>query len=67
MVKNRKRRIKKATYAEKLDSEFTPYLLVRKVPDIEKAIFFKNFKTMAFCQSSLRDRFFFLLTHQGKR
>jgi hypothetical protein len=65
MVKNRKKRIKKAIFAEKLDSEFTPYLLVQKVPGIEKALFFKNCKTMAFSQASLRDRFFFLMTHQG--
>ena len=65
LVKRRKKAIKKATFSENLDSELTPYLLVHKVPDIEKALFFKNHTTMAYSQASLRDRFFFLLSHQG--
>jgi hypothetical protein len=64
-VKMRKRRVAKENYAEKIDSEFAPFLLVRSVPLIEEKLFDRNAFAPSYSMASLRDRYCFLMSHCG--
>jgi hypothetical protein len=64
-VKTRKVTVHRMNFEEKLQSEFLPYLLVEKVPLIEKELFGRHAFSRKFCQGALRDRFCFLMTNGG--
>jgi hypothetical protein len=57
VVKNRKKRIAKANYEEKLNAEFMPFTLVAEVPAMERELFYHNSHSKKLCISSLRDRY----------
>ena len=65
LVTNRRHRIKKARYDEKLDGEFAPYAGVDEVPSIEEAIFKRGMDSTRGCFAALRNRFVFLLSFSG--
>ena len=64
-VKTRRKTIAKLNFEEKLQSEFLPYLLVDKVPIIQKELFLRNAFALKFFQGALRDRFCFLISNGG--
>ena len=60
MVKEQKERIRRANYAEKLDKDFTPFISMSQVDDIENA-FWEHGKTSARESfPGIRNRFVFL-------
>jgi hypothetical protein len=65
VVKKRKKKIEKENFEEKLESEFSPYMLVKDIPRIELNLFDNNKTSSFYCQGSLRDRFCFLMTFCG--
>jgi hypothetical protein len=63
LVKLRKPRVDKATYVEKITTEFSPFLIVEAIPKIEKKLWERNSdKSAAHAMVGLRDRFTFLTT-----
>jgi hypothetical protein len=67
MVKKRKQRLHAANYKEKIESEFSPYLLAHEVPRIERALFFHNSQaqTARMSIAATRDRYMLLQTIYG--
>jgi len=64
-VKTRKVTVQRQNFEEKLQSEFLPYLLVDKIPQIEQELFKRNAFSRKFCQGALRDRLCFLMSNGG--
>jgi hypothetical protein len=64
LVKERKRRIKRKIYAEKIDKEFTPFTSMAQVGNIETA-FWDHGKTIRESVPSLRNRYIFLQCYSG--
>ena len=64
LVKERKRRIKRKNYAEKVDGEFTPFTSMAQVGNIESA-FWDHGKTVRESVPSLRNRYIFLQCYSG--
>jgi hypothetical protein len=64
LVKERRRRIKRKLYEEKLDHEFTPFTSMAQVGNIERA-FWDHGKTVRQSLPSLRNRCIFLLCYSG--
>jgi hypothetical protein len=63
IVKGRKARIDKAAHAERITTEFSPYLIVEAIPKIEKKLWERNSESSdAHAMVGLRDRFTFLVT-----
>jgi hypothetical protein len=62
-VKDRKARVNKATHAERITADFSPYLVVEAIPKIEKKLWERNSDSSdAHAMVGLRDRFTFLMT-----
>lgn len=55
-------RLARRGFQEKLKSGLSPYLLVEKIPTIEKWLWEHNSESTIFSLSSIRDRFVFLLS-----
>jgi hypothetical protein len=64
LVKERKRRIKRKTYAEKVDGEFAPFTSMAQVGNIEAA-FWDHGKTARASVPGLRNRYIFLQCYSG--
>jgi hypothetical protein len=64
LVKERKRHIKRKTYAEKIDAEFTPFTSMSQVGNIENG-FWNHGKTVRESVPSLRNRYIFLMCYSG--
>jgi hypothetical protein len=64
LVKDRKRRIKRATCAEKVDGEIAPFTSLNQVGNIEQA-FWEHGKTVRESVPSLRNRYIFLQCYSG--
>jgi hypothetical protein len=64
LVKERRRRIKRKLYAEKVDHEFTPFTSMAQVGNIEQA-FWDHGKTVRESLPGLRNRCIFLLCYSG--
>jgi hypothetical protein len=64
LVKERKQRIKRKNYAEKIDGEFTPFTSMAQVGNIEAA-FWDHGKTIRESVPSLRNRYIFLQCYSG--
>jgi hypothetical protein len=64
LVKERKRRMKRKIYAEKIDGEFTPFTSLNQVGNIENA-FWDHGKTVRESIPSLRNRYIFLQCYSG--
>ncbi|KAI8832850.1 hypothetical protein BJ741DRAFT_613929 [Chytriomyces cf. hyalinus JEL632] len=64
-VQKRKKWEAMAKFEEKLDAEFTPYLLVNEIPRIEEELFRRNSESDKRCLGALRDRFCFLMSNGG--
>jgi hypothetical protein len=64
LVKERKRRVKRKNYAEKVDGEFTPFTSISQVGNIENA-FWDHGKTVRESVPSLRNRYIFLQCYSG--
>jgi hypothetical protein len=64
LVKERKRRIRRKTYAEKVDGEFTPFTSISQVGNIENG-FWDHGKTVRESVPSLRNRYIFLQCYSG--
>lgn len=65
LVSNRKKIEAKKNYKEKWSHELSPFGLVDEVTNIAEHLFKKNCNSGAFCQSSIRDMFTFLFSHNG--
>lgn len=65
MAKKRAPYIKRATYQEKLDSQFTPYLYAEHIPEIETVLWNRHNQTHRSIFSCLRNRSMFLTTTAG--
>jgi hypothetical protein len=65
LVKNRKARVKKANYLEKIDHKMSPYRVVQKLTAIEARLFEKGSLTNFNGMAGLRNRFTFLVTLNG--
>jgi hypothetical protein len=64
LVKERRRRIKRKLYDEKIDHEFTPFTSMAQVGNIEQA-FWDHGKTVRESLPGLRNRCVFLLCYSG--
>lgn len=65
MVQQRKARIAKATYQEKLDCDFTPYAQSNNLERIEERFFQEGYKTNRAAYSSIRHRMVLLNCYSG--
>jgi hypothetical protein len=65
MVKARRPRIKRASHAEKLDGEFTPFTTVNQVPEIENWFWDAGKSGTRNALTALRNRFAFLECYGG--
>jgi hypothetical protein len=65
MVKARKPRVKRASHAEKLDGEFTPFTTVNQVPEIEEWFWDAGKAGPRNALTALRNRFAFLNCYGG--
>jgi hypothetical protein len=65
MVKNRKQRIKRQTYQEKIDADFAPFTSLSQIGSIEKALWDYGSTTMKGALPGLRNRFAFLACFSG--
>jgi hypothetical protein len=65
MVKNRKRRIARQKFVEKLDGEFTPFTTFEQVPEIENWFWAAGKNAARSALTGLRNRFAFLQCYAG--
>ena len=65
MVKERRARIRRKTYQEKLDSDFTPFNSMKQVPRIEEHFWKHGNNNFRSCFPGLRNRFTFLQCYSG--
>jgi hypothetical protein len=65
MVKNRRQRIKRKTYKEKIDADFAPFTSLSQITCIERALWHNGATTMKGALPGLRNRFAFLACYSG--
>jgi hypothetical protein len=65
MVKNRKVRIDRQTYKEKIDADFAPFTSLNQIASIERALWHNGSMTMKAALPGLRNRFTFLACYSG--
>ena len=64
-IKNRKDRVSKKQFKERISGDFKPYSLFSSVPKMENFMWKVNSNTASYGASALRDRFQFLMTLSG--
>lgn len=63
LAQNRKAHIRKQNYAEKVGRDVHPWQLIEEVPRIARELFLRHSNNIRRFQSSLRDRFIFLMSN----